>query len=473
MKHYTCSPGGPAVPRTVRSLKLMRVFALTAERLQRDPLVLAVPVMAEGITYVTGYSGSGKSTLLRLFLEDHPEAVVPCAPQRDDVPLIDLVGDELEEALSILGWIGLGEAYLLLRPYRALSEGQKSRAQLACALAKRPRLIIVDEFLSTLDRMTAKVVALCFQRVCRRFSIAAVVATSHPDLVAPLAPDRVIELDLNAVHRVCQKPVASPVIPELASLVVEEGTEEDYRQLSRFHYFPEFDLETGRETQIYVLRHDGQCIGVSVLGTPYPVSWSDIPWFREVNERLRVCFRLVVHPVYRGIGLSKMLIRPPSCRSPYIEVRSALGLYQPIYLSAGFHKVELPTNTHTNRRKRFEEYARRVGASDVNSLHSADRCLALVNQLSSQQRRRLHRLAVSLYAEHLVQDLAYYRRVAELPALTRQELSNVESFFTVASSDVPLEALLEDTAYFAMQGFAVRHIVSHCEDISVKEVTRA
>jgi ABC-type lipoprotein export system ATPase subunit len=442
-----------------RCQEVMEIFAITVDKIGSRPILQEVAVASEGITYVTGFSGSGKSTLLNLIRRDHPHAVLPAPPERQDVPIIDLVGGDLREAMQLLGYVGLGEAYLYLTPYELLSEGQKARFQLAYALDRQPKLLLIDEFLSNLDRITAKVVAYNFQKLCRKRGIQAVVATAHDDLLEPLAPDVLIRLDLNGEHESSVRPVAEPVIPELHGLRVERGTIEDYRALKRFHYFNEEDLGDGEdfETEIHAIRYEGRCIGICVMTAPYPKDWEDIPYFGDINGRLKSITRVIIHPSFRGAGLVKPLIRPETSTVPYIETCSALGLYMPIYLSAGYSKVEVPTNRRTEKREALETRVYELGVQDMSTLHDPKLCKTFVESLRSEQLEQLHELALHLYAENLVNWNLYLRNIVELPALTEAQRHELEALLLDASNELPTEVLLQETVYFPMQGFAVKH----------------
>ncbi len=54
-------------------------------------------------------------------------------------------------------------------------------------------VIVCDEFAAVLDRLTAMIVARCLRRAIDAHpNVAAVVATSHEDLIAALKPDVVV-----------------------------------------------------------------------------------------------------------------------------------------------------------------------------------------------------------------------------------------------------------------------------------------
>jgi ABC-type ATPase with predicted acetyltransferase domain len=89
------------------------------------------------IVHITGDSGSGKSILLKALEKDIREDLGLSCINIADIqpilgrPLVETVGSSLEEALELLSRVGLNDAYLFLRNYEHLSEGQKYRWKLA------------------------------------------------------------------------------------------------------------------------------------------------------------------------------------------------------------------------------------------------------------------------------------------------------------------------------------------------------
>ncbi len=169
------------------------------------------------VVFITGPSGSGKSMLLDLIgdaIEQHP-GVKPIRfdrmPALPDRPLVDGLGAAwpglgLEATLKIMSRAGLGDAFVMLRKPRELSDGQRYRLGLAQVLAavrtsNEPGLHVVacDEFCSTLDRVTASVLARQMRRwVDREPRVCFIAATAHDDLLEPLEPDVLIEKGLGA-----------------------------------------------------------------------------------------------------------------------------------------------------------------------------------------------------------------------------------------------------------------------------------
>jgi len=115
----------------------------------------------KNVVYLTGDSGSGKSVLLKAIKRDLGNEAVDMADIHLDLnrPLIETVGETVEEGLELLSRVGLNDAFLFLRKYSQLSDGQKYRYRIAKLVESGKQWWIMDEFCSTLDRDTAKIVA--------------------------------------------------------------------------------------------------------------------------------------------------------------------------------------------------------------------------------------------------------------------------------------------------------------------------
>ncbi|WP_328764174.1 AAA family ATPase [Streptomyces sp. NBC_00272] len=419
---------------TERARTVEEVFGLTPERYAEVPVLDRVPLPGTGITYVTGYSGTGKSVLLRLFLADHPEAHVP-GEVTDDRPLIDLFDLPLPDTLQLLGQVGLGEAFTYLTPYHRLSDGQRARARLALAYASGHRLLVIDEFLSTVDRVSAAVVAYGFQKFCRRNGVSAVVATAHGDLGDQLGPDHTVVLDYNGAKTVTTGPGIATA-PFRDTTVIRPGEPADYESMERFHYMGGLDVPVEAfDMEVHVAEVNGVVAAAKVLSPPYPRSWERHSVFRDVNEALTVSRRTVVHPVFRSVGLAGRLCDPALAARPAVFIRSALGRFQPFPLSAGYTEVEVDTAQNTELARRADELA----AGGLKGLGAAERAL-------------LRERAVQM----LTAEYHQYRDIAGLPALEPPADQSVRTWFARCVEVMDEERLATVVKPFPMAGFVSR-----------------
>ena len=157
------------------------------------------------IVVVIGPSGSGKTTLINAAAAAEPHAIVLNTEslKRESRPVIRcLKGRLLEEKLEILSRCGLAEATVLIRPAKNRSGGQMHRLATAMTIwraihSRKRRLILADEFASTLDTPTAQALAVGVRKLVSKYNLSLLISTPRQELVRFLAPDRIITKPLN------------------------------------------------------------------------------------------------------------------------------------------------------------------------------------------------------------------------------------------------------------------------------------
>ncbi|GAA1014954.1 ABC transporter ATP-binding protein [Nocardiopsis tropica] len=202
-----------------------------------DGVTLAVGVPGAPVTALLGPSGSGKSTLLRAVAGLEPLAggritwdgadLARTPTHRRGFGVVfqdgqlfghrDVAGNiryglqrhhwsradadaRVEELLDLVGLPGLGS-----RPVGALSGGQQQRVAVARALAPRPRLLLLDEPLSALDRQLRDRLAGDLRRILRETGTPALIVTHDhheavelADTVAVMTAGRIVQSDAPA-----------------------------------------------------------------------------------------------------------------------------------------------------------------------------------------------------------------------------------------------------------------------------------
>ena len=137
-----------------------------------------------GIGLIVGPSGSGKSTLLKKFGNESQH-------EWDSEKCIASQFESAEEAQKKLAAVGLNSIPAWLRPYHALSTGEKYRADLAMQLKSGA---VVDEFTSVIDRQVAMSCANAVSRYAKQCGLKNVVfASCHYDIIDWLQPDWVYD----------------------------------------------------------------------------------------------------------------------------------------------------------------------------------------------------------------------------------------------------------------------------------------
>ncbi|MEM1552886.1 MAG: ATP-binding cassette domain-containing protein [Candidatus Bathyarchaeia archaeon] len=302
------------------------------------------------IVYITGDSGSGKSVLLKALERDiRQDMGLSCINIADikpitDKPIIETVGKNLEEALELLSRVGLNDAFLFLRTYEQLSDGQKYRYKIAKMVESGAQFWIMDEFAATLDRDAAKIVAYNLQKLARQQGKAVLAATTHTDLFEDLNPSVHIhkrfgkEITVNYYPNVPAKECS--LVKEMR---VEEGSFKDWQQLAHFHYRSH---KIAGPRKIFKLVRGEELCGVIVYSYPPPACFGRrlvLPKMsmKEFNEKLSVISRVVIHPKYRTIGLGAKLVREtlPLVGTPYVEMPAVMAKYNPFAEKAGMQKI--------------------------------------------------------------------------------------------------------------------------------------
>ncbi len=161
------------------------------------------------IWVVTGLSGTGKTTLLQLLARNRkfsPTAGVISWPDKAKIgwlkpisvskPLIEVIGgQDTGKGIYWMGVVGLSEPYLYVKPFKALSAGQKYRAMLARLLIRGTNLWLIDEFCENLDLINANLLSQKISNLARKVGATVIIASSDASrFVKSLDPDKVLML---------------------------------------------------------------------------------------------------------------------------------------------------------------------------------------------------------------------------------------------------------------------------------------
>lgn len=138
---------------------------------------------------VVGPSGSGKTSIGRAI----GPLYTPAWPANR--PIIDAIDPRgsFDAVTGALSAVGLGSVPAWLRPYQVLSNGEQFRANLARLVCEAPKLCVVDEFSSVVDRQIARIGAAAFARAWRRTQGRAVLLSCHYDVLDWVEPDWVFD----------------------------------------------------------------------------------------------------------------------------------------------------------------------------------------------------------------------------------------------------------------------------------------
>lgn len=324
---------------------------------------LALP--AQGITVLFGPSGSGKTTLLRCVagLENAsgvvtlPHAVWQDSDRKINIPTwqreigyvfqeaslfehldvrknlyfglkrVDRSGDarDLDAALELLGI-----THLLERPVTSLSGGERQRVAIARALATRPKLLLLDEPLASLDVGRRQEVLPWLERMHDALKIPVLYVTHSADELARLA-DHVVMMDQGRVQAsgsvteaMASREVALAIGEEAGVVTVGEIAERsktDHMAQIRFGA----GMLWGRDHGLPV----GQPVRLRVLAR-------DVSLARSVHDDSTIQNRLqgVIASIDPDVHLSQVLVRV-RCENEIIMSRVTVRACRSLGLEVG------------------------------------------------------------------------------------------------------------------------------------------
>jgi len=332
---------------TPRSIVVAEAFGLGIDEAETFTVLdTELKIKPNDVVFVTGDSGSGKSVLLRALKQDLGDSAIDISEVHVDPhkPLIETVGSTVEEGLELLSKVGLNDAFLFLRTYVQLSDGQKYRYRLAKLVESKRQWWLMDEFAATLDRDTAKIVAFNLQKLARQQGKAVIAATTHNDLFEDLAPNVLVEKRFGREIQVSYFPNAHVYECSLIrEMRVELGGPQDWQSLCCFHYRGH---RTSAPRKIFRLIRKDELCGVVVYSYSPPACYGRrlvLPRLSmaELNSQLCTINRIVVHPKYRTIGLGAKLIREtlPLAGTSYVELIAVMAKYSPFAEKAGMRRI--------------------------------------------------------------------------------------------------------------------------------------
>jgi ABC-type ATPase with predicted acetyltransferase domain len=332
---------------TPRTQQVAEAFGLGTDQQQKFTIYdnTQIKIKPNDIILITGDSGSGKSVLLKAIKHDLKTQATDINNLKIDKnkPIIETVGKTIHEALETLSKVGLNDAFLFLRTYKQLSDGQKTRYKIAKLVESQAQYWIIDEFTNTLDRDTAKTVAYNLQKQARQQNKAVIAATTHTDLLQDLNPSV-------HIHKQFGKEITINYHPnkptEQCSLTkemrIEESTFADYKKLSTFHYRTS---TCPAPRKIFTLKRQDELCGVIVYSYPPPTTFGrNKVWkgdFQRLQKEFSTISRVVVHPKYRTIGLGAKLVEKTLAKAgtSHVETIAVMAKYNPFFEKSGMRKI--------------------------------------------------------------------------------------------------------------------------------------
>ena len=241
----------------------------------------ALPLDARAwqIGVIVGPSGSGKTSIGKRLGKPYE----PAWPR--DCPIVDAIspGGSFDDVTAALASVGLGTVPSWLRPYHALSNGERFRANLARLICEAPAFAVLDEFSSVVDRQIAQIGAGAFAKSWRRIAERpqTVLLSCHYDILDWIQPDWVFDTESGAFQWgwARQRP--------RIDLEIYPCRQADWRLFASHHYL---DLPPMVASAHYMGLVRGQPVA--------HIAFSTRPGMAEA----RAC-RLVVMPEWQGAGV--------------------------------------------------------------------------------------------------------------------------------------------------------------------------
>lgn len=249
---------------------------------------------------IVGPSGTGKTSLGKAIGKIYS----PRWPK--DRPIVDAIDPtgSFDAVTGALSAVGLGTVPAWLRPFSALSNGEQFRANLARLICEAPKLVVVDEFSSVVDRQIAQIGAGAFSKAWRRTSGQVVLLSCHYDILDWVQPDWVYDTGSGQFHRGWhrQRP--------RFELEIRESKQRDYALFEQHHYLK-------LPPMVASTHYTGWVNGEPVAH----IAFSTRPGMIEA----RSC-RLVVMPEWQGAGVGMRFLNALCARWLAGENRYGLRL---------------------------------------------------------------------------------------------------------------------------------------------------
>jgi ABC-type molybdenum transport system ATPase subunit/photorepair protein PhrA/GNAT superfamily N-acetyltransferase len=233
---------------------------------------------------IVGKSGTGKTTIAK---ELFPDSYITSFQYSAESIVDDMPKDKsVEEITSAFNSVGFSSPPSWLKPYSALSNGQKMRVDLANAILSDRELFVFDEFTSVVDRNVAQIGSFAMQKAIRKTNKKFIAVTCHFDVEDWLLPDWVFDTD-TMTFRINEGQKKNR--PEIKFEIFNTSDKTIWKMFAKHHYLSHTH---NNAANVFIATINDQIAGfLSVLHFPN-AKYSN---YKKVH-------RLVIFPDYQGAG---------------------------------------------------------------------------------------------------------------------------------------------------------------------------
>lgn len=275
--------------KSFRVESVMGTFDLNSEKVT-EHFVGDIDLPKEwNIGLIVGRSGSGKTTIAR---ELFGKYMVDKFDYTHDNILDDMPTDvTMRDITMALNSVGFSSPPSWLKPYSALSNGEKMRCDIARAILESKEMFVFDEFTSVVDRNVARISSFAVQKAIRRNKKRFIAVSCHSDIKDWLMPDWVFDTDkmqfslIDAETQKKNRPAINLEIREIGG-----GKNEIWRLFAKYYYLSDRFNPASRVFVAYA--NDELAAFSSALHFMHPKKKNTV---RE--------HRTVVFPDFQGVGI--------------------------------------------------------------------------------------------------------------------------------------------------------------------------
>lgn len=277
-----------AVEHTPRLMQLSGLFdvPITEESVQRWEVKFDLPD-EWNVGLIVGPSGCGKTTIANelwpdksvvAWLWSESKSIVDCFPATMSI----------KDITWLLSSVGFSSPPSWLRPFRALSNGEQFRVNVARTLAEYADLAVIDEFTSVVDRDVAKIASAAVAKTVRRRNQKLVAVSCHHDIAEWLEPDWIYQPHTGEfiAGRLLRRPTIRLEIQRVHSSAWE---------FFKHHHY--LTMEHSKAAQCFVAFWEGN-----------PVAYCSVLSFPHAKRPGWIGHRFVCLPDWQGTGIGMILL---------------------------------------------------------------------------------------------------------------------------------------------------------------------